>query len=137
MLSSTEAKYVTLTHTLKEALWLQLFLKEIHGEDPGAIDLLCNNQGTIALSKDNNFHVRTKHIDVRYHFIHKNIVNGHIQLEYIPTAKNVADLFTKAMPTSKLRYFAHQLGLGETNRQIGPEDTNSLNPGREKLVRQA
>jgi len=137
MLSSTEAEYVTLTHASKEALWLQLCLKEIRGEDPGAIDLLCNNQGAIAISKDNKFHVRTKHIDVHYHFIHENIANSNIWLEYIPTAENVADLFTKAMPTSKLRYFACKLGLGETNGQIGPEDTNSLNPGRAKLVRQA
>jgi hypothetical protein len=136
MWSSTEAEYVALTHASKEALWLRLFLKEIRGEDPGAIDLLCDNQGAIAISKDNKFHVRMKHIDVCYHFIRENVANGNIWLEYVPTAKNVADLFTKAMPTSKLRYFAHKLGLGETNGQIGPEDTNSPNPGGAKLARQ-
>ena len=62
-LLSTEAKYLVQTHAVKEAMYLHAFVQEIRGlEKPIAIN--CNNQGVIALSKDNKFHARTKHIDI-------------------------------------------------------------------------
>ena len=68
-LSSTEAEYIVLTHAAKEALWLRTFLSELRGTPNGPMTINCDNQGAIALSKDNKFHARTKHIDICYHFI--------------------------------------------------------------------
>ena len=68
----------------------------------------CNNQGAIALSKDNKFHVQTKHIDIHYHFICEAVEDGKIQVEYIPTDDNVVDIFPK--PLEKMR-FCHFIEL--------------------------
>ena len=62
-LLSTEAEYVAQTHAVKEAMYLRAFVQEIHGLDK-LIAINCDNQGAIALSKDNKFHARTKHIDI-------------------------------------------------------------------------
>ena len=63
-LSSTEAEYIAQTHAVKEALWLQNFVSEVQGKKEKGITLLCDNQGMIALAKDNKFHLRTKHINL-------------------------------------------------------------------------
>jgi len=64
LLSSTEAEYISSTHVAKEALWLRTFVSELHSDSPHLVTLNCDNQGAIALSKDNKFHVWTKHIDL-------------------------------------------------------------------------
>ena len=71
----------------------------------------CDNQGAIALSKDNKFHAWTKHIDICYHFIHEAVEDRKIQVEYIPTDDNVADIFTKPLAKTKFRHFVELLGL--------------------------
>ena len=69
------------------------------------LTMLCDNQGAIALSKDNKFHSRTKHIDLRYHFIREAVNEGKINVQYIPTAENIADIFTRALPRPKFEFF--------------------------------
>ena len=71
----------------------------------------CDNQGAIALSKDNKFHVQTKHINICYHFICEVVEDGKIQVKYIPTDDNVADIFTKPLAKMKFHHFVELLGL--------------------------
>ena len=111
-MSSTEAEYISQTHAAKEAVWLRNFVVELQGKPQGLLTMLCNNQGAIALSKDNKCHSRTKHIDLRHHFIREAVDEGKINVEYIPTAKNVADVFTKALARPKFEVFVEMLGLG-------------------------
>jgi len=70
-LSSTEAKYVALTHASKDILWIQKLFLELHpfSKLSHPMDLCCNNQGAIRLSKDSTFHGHTKHIGIHSHFI--------------------------------------------------------------------
>jgi hypothetical protein len=112
-LSTTEAEYVALTHAAKEALWLRQFLEELFGPINEPFTLYGDNQSAIALahSQAGQFHARTKHIDIRYHFIRYCIENGSIQLLYCPTEDMVADALTKALPSSKAKHFAMSLGL--------------------------
>jgi hypothetical protein len=110
-LSSTEAEYIAQTHAAKEALWLRSFLKEICGLQDAPLTINCNNQGAIALSKDNKFHARTKHIDIQYHFIREAIEDKKIQVIYIPTDNNVSDIFTKALTKNKFHRFVELLRL--------------------------
>jgi hypothetical protein len=63
-LLSTEAEYVAETHASKEGVWLKSFVKEITGMDVGALTIKADNQGAIALAKDNKFHAKKKHIDL-------------------------------------------------------------------------
>ena len=67
----------------------------------------------MALAKDNKFHLHTKHIDLKFYFICEAVKDGKIELQYIPTAKNIADIFTKTMAKPKFSKFVAMLGLGE------------------------
>src|ERR1700678_4017226 len=81
-LSSTELEYVAETHAAKEAIWLGSFVNEITGKDKRPLTIKAVNQGAIALAKDNKFHSRTKHIDLRYHFIREAVEEGKIKMDH-------------------------------------------------------
>jgi hypothetical protein len=113
-LSTCEAEYVGQTNATKEAIWLQKFLKQIQpDEDPGlgATIIYGDNQGAIALAKNDQFHGRVKHIDIRHHFIREQIANGRIDLRYIPTSEQVADGLTKALCRDKFTAFRKAVGV--------------------------
>ena len=97
-LSSTEAEYMALTDGVKEALWLRKLLLEIGIGVKGATVIHEDNTGCIALAKNPEFHQRTKHIDVRYHMVREQVEKFKtIQLEYVPSMEQTADLFTKVL----------------------------------------
>ena len=110
-LSSTEAKYVAETHASKEGIWLKTIVKEITGSPINPVTIKANNQGAIALAKDNKFHARTKHIDLHYHFVREAVEQGKIKIEYIPMSENVVDIFMKALAKPKFLKFIGMLGL--------------------------
>lgn len=110
-LSTTGSEYVAATHAAKEALWLRSLLSQLFSplEDPTT--LFSDNQSAIALTKDHQYHPRTKHIDIRFHFIRWIVENGSLRLVYCPTGDMVADTLTKALPSAKVKHFAAELGL--------------------------
>ena len=110
-LSTTEAEYVAITHASKEALWLRSLLTQIFQPLSSPTTLFCDNQGAIALTKDDQHHARTKHIDVRFHFICWIVENGKIHLAYCPTNNMATNTLTKALPSLKVKHFAYVLGL--------------------------
>ena len=110
-LSTTEAKYIAAMHAAKEALWLHSFLGDILRPLNSATTLYCDNQSAIALTKNDQFHAHTKHINICYHFIRYVIQNGSLCLEYCPTEDMTADMLTKALPSPKVKHFASALGL--------------------------
>ena len=80
-------------------------------QQPPSIVLNSDNQSAIALAKDDRFHARTKHIDIRFHFICYAIEKEKITLQYCPTEDMTADILTKALPSLKVKHFASALGL--------------------------
>ena len=69
------------------------------------VQIFCDNKGSIELAKNPVHHKRSKHIDIRHHFIREHIRNGTILINYVPTKDNIADLFTKAVPQANfLKY---------------------------------
>ena len=110
-MSTTESEYVAATHGMKEALWLRSLLSEAFGSLKDATIMFCDNQSAIALARDHQYHARTKHIDVRYHFIRWVVEQGVVRLVYCPTEDMVADVLTKALPSPKVKHFAASLGL--------------------------
>ena len=101
-LSSCEAEYIALAATIQEALYLaQLLAKIIQIATP--VQIYEDNQGTIALSKDPVNRKRSKHIDVRYHFIRSTINTGKVYVYYCPTTEMIADIMTKSATRSKLQ----------------------------------
>ena len=110
-LSTTEAKYVAATHTAKEAIWLCQLLTELFGSIETPTTLFSDSKSAISLAHDGHYHVRTKHIDIRYHFICYIIEAGSIKLVYCSTNDMTADTLTKALPSMKAKHFALALGL--------------------------
>ena len=106
-LSSTEAE----THAAKEGIWLRTFIKEVVGGDTGPITIMGDNQGAIALAKDNKFHAQMKHINLRYYFICEAVKKKQVVMKYMPIAENVADIFTKALAKLKYTCFVELLGF--------------------------
>jgi len=98
-------------HAAKEALWLCSLIGHVFGHIPTATTLYGDNQSAIALAKDHQYHPKTKHIDIRFHFIRWIVSEGQIQWIYCPTEDMVADTLTKALPSPKVKHFAHKLGL--------------------------
>jgi len=110
-LSTMESEYVAATYTAKEALWLRSLISQIFDTTLTLTMLFSDNQSAIALTKDHQYHTRTKHIDIRFHFIRWIIENGTLQLIYCPTDNMVADTLMKALPSPKVKHFAAELGL--------------------------
>ncbi|KAG8478904.1 hypothetical protein CXB51_028750 [Gossypium anomalum] len=106
-LSTTETEYMAITEACKEAIWLKGLFSELN-EDLQISTVFCDSQSAIFLTKDQMFHERTKHIDVRYHFVHDIIARGDIVVSKISTHENPADMMTKSLPITK---FEHCLDL--------------------------
>ena len=113
-LSTAELEYVAATYAAKEALWARQFVSEVFSPIMKPLTLYCDSQSTIALTKDGSYHARTKHIDIRYHFIRYIIKEGLIQLVYCPTEDMTADTLTKALLSIKAKHFATALSLCST-----------------------
>lgn len=111
-LSSTEAEYMALTEAIQEAVWLKAFLFEL-GEmkSDEAVKIYEDNQGSIALAKNPEFHKRTKHIDIRYHFVREKVEDGQVVLEYCPTKDMKADMMTKPIPAPQFEHLRDMLGI--------------------------
>ena len=75
------------------------------------IPIKCDNTSAIALTKNPVFHARTKHIEVKHHFIRDHVKKGDINLELIDTNHQIADIFTKPLDREKFEYFRSELGL--------------------------
>lgn len=104
----------------KEAVWLRRILSEIYKtfltleDSPSTsppIALYIDNQATIKLIKNPRFHERTKHIEIKRHYIRETYENGEISLQHTPTAENTADLLTKPLPTRTFWLHLHRMGL--------------------------
>ena len=112
-LSSTEVKYVALTHSAKDIIWIHKLLTELSSIFNFTVPttLFCDNQGAVRLSKDSTFHGRTKHIDVHFHFICQTISQGHIVLRDCHTDDMIVDIFTKVLAHFKFEKFRDLLGV--------------------------
>jgi hypothetical protein len=101
-LSSTEAEYMAACAAAQEAVFLRRLLTDLGYVQYGPTVIHADNQGCIALSKNPIHHKRTKHIDVRYHYVRDLVDDGVVQLEYIHTNEQLADVLTKALPREQL-----------------------------------
>ncbi|PIL23012.1 hypothetical protein GSI_14319 [Ganoderma sinense ZZ0214-1] len=95
----------------KAHIWLRSFIGQLFTPFAEAIPLNSDNQSAIALTRDHQYHARTKHIDIRFHFIRWVVEDKKIKLVYCPTEDMVADVLTKALPSPKVKHFASALGL--------------------------
>ena len=107
--STTEAEYVSASHATKECIWLRKLLSELQLTQQNPSFLFCDNQSAIKLVHNPEFHKRTKHIDVQYHFIREKQQDHTIDIQYIDTDNQVADIFTKALPADRFKRLCSML----------------------------
>jgi len=100
--STTESEYMSLNEAVKEAVWLKGLLKDFR-YDQKSVEVFCDSLRAIALSKNNVHHERTKHIDVKFHYIRDIIADGTVEVLKISTEKNPEDIFIKVLAVSKFQ----------------------------------
>lgn len=109
-LSSTESEYIAGSEAVKELVWLKRLTDDLD-VNVGNPVLYMDNQGAIKLTKNPEFHKRTKHVEVRYHFMREKFEEGIFQLKYVNTKEQVADIFTKPLSRHKFQYFRSLMGM--------------------------
>ena len=108
-LSTCEAEYMALVATTQEALFLSTLVRDFGLSTTEPIPLRGDNQGAISLVKNPITHEKSKHIDIKFHFIREKFSEGRISIDHIPTGDNVADLMTKPPTKVKLDNFQEMM----------------------------
>ncbi|GAA0153068.1 transmembrane signal receptor [Lithospermum erythrorhizon] len=109
-LSTAEAEYIAAGSGCTQLIWMKQMVEE-YGVNPGVMTLYCDNMSAISISKNPVQHSRTKHIDIRHHFIRELVENKVIQIEHMSTDKQIADIFTKGLDVNQFEYLRMTLGL--------------------------
>jgi histone deacetylase 1/2 len=109
--SSTEAEYKALANGTAEAVWIQSVLKELGVHQPRPPVLWCDNLGATFLSANPVFHARTKHIEIDFHFVREKVALGTLEVKFISSSDQLADVFTKPVLLQVLARFRSNLNL--------------------------
>ena len=110
-LSTSESEYIALCFATQEAVWLRQLMKDLQMDCTTATTMYEDNQGAIAMSRNPVLHKRTKHNDIKYHFVREKTQDGTIELNYCPTNEMVADILTKPLSKGQFEYLRCKLGL--------------------------
>nr|GFA43464.1 copia protein [Tanacetum cinerariifolium] len=109
-LSTAEAEYVSLSACCAQVLWMRIQLTD-YGFHLDKIPIYCDSKSAIAISCNPVQHSRTKHIAVRFHFIKEHVEKGTIELYFVKTDYQLADIFTKALPADRFNYLVTDYGF--------------------------
>ena len=112
-LSTAEAEYVALAAAAQEAIWLQQLTCDILGKPVEEIEIFEDNQSAICLAINPQFHGRTKHIEIKYHFIRDQVEKDNIKLVYCRSEDMVADMLTKSLPSHQFIKLRQMAGITE------------------------
>ncbi|GJT80358.1 retrovirus-related pol polyprotein from transposon TNT 1-94 [Tanacetum coccineum] len=121
VISSTEAEYIALSGCCSQILWMRSQLTD-YGFKFNKIPLYCDNKSAIALCCNNVQHSRAKHIDIHYHFIKEQVENGIMELYFVRTEYQLADIFTKPLPRERFNFLIDKLGM----KSMSPETLKRL-----------
>ncbi|KAK2395681.1 putative mitochondrial protein [Trifolium repens] len=109
-LSTAEAEYVAAGSSCSQLVWMKQMLKEYDVEQD-ALTLYCDNMSAINISKNPVQHSKTKHIDIRHHYIRDLVENKIVVLEHVGTKEQIADIFTKALDAVQFENLRGKLGI--------------------------
>ena len=109
-LSTTEAEYIAASLACTQVIWMKQTLKDF-GLNFENTTIFCDNTSAINLSKNPILHSRTKHIQIRHHFLREQVLNNIIKLEFIPTNQQLADIFTKPLKHEDFTRIRRELGI--------------------------
>ena len=109
--SSTEAEYKAVANATAEIIWVQSLLQELGISQSQSPILWCDNIGATYLSANPVFHARTKHIEVDYHFVRERVSQKQLQIKFISSKDQLADIFTKPLPLPQFETCRRNLTL--------------------------
>ena len=112
-LSTTEAEYISASSATQEAVSCRRVLGQCGYQQSGPTRLYDDNQSAIRIVKNPEFHERTKHIDVKYHYIRDQYQRKEISVHYVNTKEQIADIFTKPLAAADHQKFKYALGVIE------------------------
>ncbi|GJS45137.1 hypothetical protein Tco_0595258 [Tanacetum coccineum] len=116
-MSSAEAEYIAATGCCAQVLWIKSQLAN-YDVLYDKVPIFCDNTSAIAISNNPVLHSRTKHIDIRYHFIRDYILKGDIKLHFVPTDLQLADIFTKPLAEPSFTRLVGELGMLNIEKQV-------------------
>ncbi|GJV63381.1 retrovirus-related pol polyprotein from transposon TNT 1-94 [Tanacetum coccineum] len=128
-ISTTEAEYIAMSGCCAQILWMRSQLTD-YGFAFNKIPLYCDNRSAIALCCNNVQHSRSKHIDIRHHFIREQVEKGVVELYFVTTDYQLADIFTKALPRERFEFLLPRLGM----KSMSPETLKRLQEGEEEYL---
>ena len=111
--STTEAEYIAVGHACAQSIWLKNQLMD-YGVKLERVPLYCDNTSAINLTKNQIQHSKTKHIEIRHHFIRDHIQKGDIKIMFVKTENQLADLFTKPLARDRFNELRTELGILDT-----------------------
>nr|GEU47315.1 hypothetical protein [Tanacetum cinerariifolium] len=131
-ISTTEAEYIAMSGCYAQILWMRSEIT-YYGFAFNNIPLYCDNKSAIALYCNNVQHSRSKHIDIRYHFIREQVKNSVVELYFVTTNYQLADIFTKALPRERFEFLLPRL---EMKNKMAEENVHAPAPTRsdEKIL---
>ncbi|KAK3002263.1 hypothetical protein RJ639_020394 [Escallonia herrerae] len=130
-LSTCEAEYVAAMAGAYHAILLRTLLKELYFEQTEATKIMLDNKSAISLAKNPVFHDRSKHIETKYHFIRQCIENMQVEVGYVKSVDQLADIFTKPLKDDIFQKMRMMIGVGKMSTSLA--NTNSPLQRREKL----
>jgi hypothetical protein len=109
-LSTAEAEYIAAGSSCSQLVWMKQMLEE-YDVQQNVLTLYCDNLSAINISKNPIQHSRTKHIDIRHHFIRDLVEDKIVTLEHVTTEEQLADIFTKALDIKQFEKLRSKLGV--------------------------
>ncbi|GJT33934.1 retrovirus-related pol polyprotein from transposon TNT 1-94 [Tanacetum coccineum] len=120
-ISSTKAEYIALSGCCAQVLWMRSQLTD-YGLGFNKIPMYCDNKSAIALCCNNDQHSRSKHIDIRFHFIKEQVENRVVEYYFVNTEYQLVDIFTKALGRERIEFLINKMGM----RSFTPETLKQL-----------
>jgi hypothetical protein len=111
--STTEAEYIAASVASREAVWLRKLLSDLFSAELEPTVIHYDNQSCIKLSENLVFHHRSKHIEMRYHYVRNMVQKNILSIQYVPMVEQTADILTKPLSLTKFVYFRDKLGVAE------------------------
>jgi hypothetical protein len=111
--STAKVEYIAASVASRETVWLRKLLPDLFSSELEPTVIHCDNQSCIKLTENSVFHDKSKHSEMRYHYVWDMVQKNFLSIQYVPTAEQTTDIFTKPLSLTKFGYFCDKLGVAE------------------------